>query len=107
MNISKPTILELKFLSIFVNNTHKKFTASDLAEMLNISYGSVIPLLMRFEKADWLEVEWEDIDPKEAGRPKRKFYGLSTMGSTKAPALLRSEIAFLQGKKVTVKYASN
>ena len=60
----KFTQLELRFLSIFVNNQHKVFYANEIAEILNISYGSVVPLLMRFEKGKWLEFDWEDIDPK-------------------------------------------
>jgi PadR family transcriptional regulator, regulatory protein PadR len=102
---TKLTLLELRFLSVFVNRTNQKFSASEIAKILGISYGSSIPLLMRFEKMGWLEVEWEDIDPKEVGRPKRKFYTLSDIGMTKARGFLRDEIAFLQGRKVS--HASN
>jgi PadR family transcriptional regulator, regulatory protein PadR len=96
------TKLELRFLSVFLNNRHKKFYATEIAKILGISYGSVVPLLMRFEKAKWLEIDWEDIDPKTEGRPKRKYFGLSELGMTKAKQAIRSEIEFLEGTRVGV-----
>lgn len=96
------TKLELRFLSVFLNSLNKKFYATEIAEILSVSYGSVIPLLMRFEKMRWLEIEWENIDPRVEGRPKRKYFGLSEVGITKAKQLVRDEIAFLNGKKVAM-----
>ena len=101
-NDIKYTQLELRFLSIFLNNQHKTFYASEIGEILGVSYGSVVPLLMRFEKAKWLEFDWEDIDPKIEGRPKRKLFKLSDIGMTKAKQAIRSEIEFLQGKRIGV-----
>ena len=41
-------------------------------------------MLIRLEGAGWLKSEWEVIDPHEAGRPRRRFYTLTTTGQYKA-----------------------
>jgi PadR family transcriptional regulator PadR len=53
---------------------------------LEISYsaglpsGTIHPILARLEAAGWLESQWEDIDPRELGRPRRRYYSLSSEG---------------------------
>jgi DNA-binding PadR family transcriptional regulator len=42
--------------------------------------GTIHPILARLEKASWLESRWEDIDPREWGRPRRRYYRLSSDG---------------------------
>jgi DNA-binding PadR family transcriptional regulator len=42
------------------------------------------PLLARLETAGWFKSTWEDLDPREAGRPRRRLYTLTPLGQTKA-----------------------
>ncbi len=54
--------------------------------------GTIHPILARLERIGWLESRWEDVDPREAGRPRRRFYRLSGDGVTAAQiALNRAE----------------
>ncbi|MGV9364433.1 MULTISPECIES: helix-turn-helix transcriptional regulator [unclassified Amycolatopsis] len=54
--------------------------------------GTIHPILARLERLGWLESRWEDVDPREAGRPRRRFYRLSGDGVTSAQiALARAE----------------
>jgi PadR family transcriptional regulator, regulatory protein PadR len=50
--------------------------------------GTIHPILARLEKAEWLESRWEDTDPREQGRPRRRYYRLSPDGAVRARAAL-------------------
>jgi PadR family transcriptional regulator PadR len=49
-------------------------------------------MLLRMQKAGWLSSVWEEIDPHEAGRPRRRFYKLTAIGQNNA----NRELAELQ-----------
>lgn len=91
----------LKLFSVFVNNPERDFYGLEISEMTGIAYGSLLPLLIRLEEAAWLEGAWENIDPSEKGRPKRKYFRMSEESMGKAKELVSREVAFLSGKVVT------
>jgi PadR family transcriptional regulator PadR len=86
----------LRLLSVLVNNPKRDYYGLEFAETVGASYGNILPVLMRLEKAGWLETNWENIDPAEAGRPKRKYYRLSREGMAKAREQVDAEVVFLQ-----------
>lgn len=42
--------------------------------------GTIHPILARLEACGWLQSRWEDIDPAQEGRPRRRYYHLSPDG---------------------------
>src|SRR5436309_9556167 len=42
--------------------------------------GTIHPILARLEGVRWIESRWEDIDPREEGRPARRYYRLTASG---------------------------
>ena len=46
--------------------------------------GTVHPILARFEALGWLESSWEQVDPREQGRPRRRYYRLTANGISMA-----------------------
>jgi DNA-binding PadR family transcriptional regulator len=53
--------------------------------------GTVHPILVRLAEIGWLVERWEEVDPREAGRPRRRYYWLSADGAAKAkPALAKT-----------------
>ncbi len=53
--------------------------------------GTIHPILARLERVGWLESRWEDADPHEEGRPRRRYYRFSPGGAEQARlALARS-----------------
>lgn len=42
--------------------------------------GTVHPILARFEALGWLDSAWEQVDPREQGRPRRRYYRLNAKG---------------------------
>jgi PadR family transcriptional regulator, regulatory protein PadR len=43
--------------------------------------GTIHPILARLELAGWLESRWEEIDPQNTGRPRRRYYRISEDGA--------------------------
>jgi DNA-binding PadR family transcriptional regulator len=59
---------------------------ADLSKTTGIPSGTLYPILFRMERAGWLSSEWEQIDPSEAGRPRKRFYRLTPHGSSETRA---------------------
>ena len=57
-----------------------------------LASGTLYPILVRLERAGWVEAQWEDIDPTVEGRPSRRYYRLTPLGVTNS----RLEIAALR-----------
>jgi DNA-binding PadR family transcriptional regulator len=50
--------------------------------------GTIHPILARLERLGWVESGWEDVDPRDAGRPRRRYYHLTDGGLQAAKAAL-------------------
>ncbi|MEO3814128.1 helix-turn-helix transcriptional regulator [Sphaerisporangium sp. B11E5] len=50
--------------------------------------GTIHPILARLEGIGWLESRWEDLDPHEAKRPRRRYYQLTPDGLEQARVAL-------------------
>lgn len=46
--------------------------------------GTIHPILARLEGLGWLESWWEDTDPHQQGRPRRRYYKLTQAGALRA-----------------------
>ena len=42
--------------------------------------GTVHPILARLESIGWVQSSWEEVDPREEGRPRRRYYRLTGDG---------------------------
>ena len=49
-----------------------------------LASGTIHPILARLERVGWLESRWEDISPREQGRPRRRYYRLTKDGAERA-----------------------
>lgn len=78
------TELTKKILKIFLDDPDRQLYGLQLANALHKPYGSVLPLLIKLEKAGWLETDLENIDPTVEGRPKRKYYMITSTGKANA-----------------------
>src|SRR5260370_36747518 len=43
--------------------------------------GTIHPILARLERLGWVESRWEDIDTRAEGRPRRRYYPLTSAGA--------------------------
>src|SRR5918997_5996494 len=51
-----------------------------ICQAAELPSGTIHPILARLEGCGWLESRWENVDPVEQGRPRRRYYRLSTDG---------------------------
>jgi PadR family transcriptional regulator PadR len=89
IRMSAPT---LKLLKLMIESPQEGRSGAQISKATKIGSGTMYPLLQRLEMAKWIEGEWEDIDPSDAGRPKRRFYKLTPTGQVGA----REALAELQ-----------
>jgi PadR family transcriptional regulator PadR len=52
-----------------------------ICKAVELAPGTVHPILYRFEEIGWLESRFEEIDPSDAGRPRRRYYRLTPDGA--------------------------
>jgi PadR family transcriptional regulator, regulatory protein PadR len=93
IRLTSPTLRVLKF---FLEKPLEGRSGADVSRALNIASGTLYPLLARLESAGWVNSEWESIEPKEAARPRRRFYKLTGHGQTCANKAL-SELQMAPG----------
>jgi PadR family transcriptional regulator, regulatory protein PadR len=56
----------------------------ELGQAAGLPSGTVHPILARLERMGWLESAWEEVDPREQGRPRRRYYRLTPDGAERA-----------------------
>lgn len=89
IRLSGPT---LKVLKLMLEKPREGRSGAEISRALGIGSGTLYPLLARLENADWMRSEWEQVDPSEVGRPRKRFYKLTGQGQTRA----RKALAELQ-----------
>jgi DNA-binding PadR family transcriptional regulator len=63
-----------------------------LMQATGLPSGTLYPILVRLERAGWVESRWEQVDPAAEGRPTRRYYRLTPDGAVEA----RREVAAMQ-----------
>lgn len=85
VRVSRPM---LKVLKMMIEKPQTPYSGADIARQADIGSGTLYPLLARLENAGWMRSEWEQVDPAEAGRPRRRLYKLTGHGQTLAAQAL-------------------
>jgi PadR family transcriptional regulator PadR len=67
----------------------------EIGKAVDLAPGTVHPILYKFEEIGWLESRFEEIDPSDAGRPRRRYYRLTPDGAEFA----RDALARAQGPR--------
>ena len=62
----------------------------EICEAAGLASGTIHPILARLEGLGMLESRWEDVDPREQGRPRRRYYRLTRDGIERARTALAS-----------------
>jgi DNA-binding PadR family transcriptional regulator len=74
----------LALLSVIMRNPSEEHYGLELGKAAKLKSGTLYPTLARLEAAGWLDSAWEDLDPTEAGRPRRRLYRLTGEGERSA-----------------------
>ena len=78
------TITTQLVLHAFLEDPQRELYGLELCQAAELPSGTVHPILARLEGLGWLESRWEDIDPRDEGRPQRRYYRLTGDGVSRA-----------------------
>ena len=76
----------LKVLGALMGTPGGELSGTEIGKQAGLQSGTLYPILARLEACGWLDSRWEDGDPKEMGRPRRRYYQLTGVGQTRARA---------------------
>jgi PadR family transcriptional regulator, regulatory protein PadR len=76
-----PTQLVLRVL---LGEPTKEMYGLEICAGAGLPSGTIHPILARLEGLGWVQSRWEDIDPEEEGRPRRRYYQLTKDGAESA-----------------------
>ncbi|HEY5113894.1 MAG TPA: helix-turn-helix transcriptional regulator [Nakamurella sp.] len=71
-------------LRAMLDDPAKDLYGLEICAATGLPSGTVHPILARFEALGWLDSSWEQVDPRERGRPRRRYYRLNTNGISQA-----------------------
>jgi PadR family transcriptional regulator PadR len=74
----------MRVLEAFLDDPTVEKSGADVQKLSAIASGTLYPILLRLESAGWFVSRWEDVDPAEVGRPRRRLYRLTHTGLTRA-----------------------
>jgi PadR family transcriptional regulator PadR len=78
-----------QILGVVAGDPCAEWWGAKIAAAAGLKSGSMYPALMRMERFGWLESRWEEIDPREEGRPRRRLYRLTGEGERVAREVIR------------------
>ena len=71
-------------LRALLDQPSKEQYGLEICAQAGLPSGTIHPILARLERLGWVESSWEEIDPHEQGRPRRRYYKLSPDGAERA-----------------------
>jgi DNA-binding PadR family transcriptional regulator len=74
----------MKVLGLFMKKPRRELSGADIIRETGVFSGTLYPMLARLEETGWLTSAWEDVDPREAGRPRRRLYRITAIGQNAA-----------------------
>lgn len=94
MGTSEPRITgpTLKVLKQFFLRPAKEISGAEIIRSTGIASGTLYPILFRLEKHGWVKSHWEETNPSQVGRPRRRLYQLTPLGETASRSAFREHI---------------
>ena len=78
----RPSHETLSVLSLMLQRPSADHYGLALAEEAELANGTVYPILRRLETKGWVTSRWEDVDPSEVGRPRKRLYRITGHGAS-------------------------
>ncbi len=95
------TIPVLSILSAMLERPTDEWYGLQFSQQADLKSGTIYPALARLEQAGWLVSRWEETDPAEAGRPRRRLYRLTDEGAFAGRAALDENVRRLSAARGT------
>jgi PadR family transcriptional regulator PadR len=72
-----------------MSHGRSEFSGAEIARSTKLASGTLYPILLRLEEAGWAKSHWEPGNPRELGRPRRRFYKVTGIGACRARSALK------------------
>jgi PadR family transcriptional regulator PadR len=82
------TLQTLAVLQAMLDDPTAPHYGLEIATAVRFPTGTVYPILARLEIAGWVTSTWENINPADQGRPRRRLYMLTGTGVQAARSAL-------------------
>lgn len=79
----------LRVLGALMTVVGEELSGADIGRSTKLASGTLYPILLRLEQAGWVLSRWEDADPHDLGRPRRRLYRITGVGAKRAKAAIR------------------
>lgn len=79
-DIPRLTQQSLRVLKVFSEDPGTRLAGADIMKATGLPSGTLYPILLRFENYRLLESDWEQASAASLGRPRRRFYSITTRG---------------------------
>ncbi|MFI7148048.1 PadR family transcriptional regulator [Nonomuraea sp. NPDC050022] len=76
-----PTQLVLRVL---LEDPERERYGLEICSASDLPSGTIHPILARLEGYGWVESWWEETDPRQEGRPRRRYYRLTADGAERS-----------------------
>lgn len=83
-------------LQAFLDHPEEEAYGFALAQYTGLKVGTLYPVLQRLLENKWLTARWEEIDEAAAGRRRRRYFALTSLGEARARALVRDQTTGLR-----------
>lgn len=93
-------------LRVWDDNPKAALYGLEITELTGLLPGTTYPILQRFLEHGWLVDEWEDLDPRAAARPRRRYYRLTEEGASAARKALQDASARSTPKRIALGQAA-
>src|ERR1700686_597223 len=96
-NEPRLTTQTLKVLATLIRDHPDGLSGPEIGRSAKLHSGTLYPILVRLEQAGWLKSWWESETPQELGRPRRRFYELTGLGTRRAKSAFEDVTSMLGG----------
>jgi PadR family transcriptional regulator PadR len=85
-----------KIVQILATDPTAEWSGTQIASRSGLKSGTLYPALLRMHRFGWLTWRWEEIDPSEAKRPRRRLYKLTGQGELAIQKILTTAEVYRQ-----------
>ncbi len=90
MNSPRMTLPTQLVLRAMLAEPSREMYGLEICAAAGLPSGTIHPILARLEGLGWMESRWEEIDGREEGRPRRRYYKMTEDGAQRARISLAS-----------------
>lgn len=95
MSEPRITAAVLSIFAILIEDPGLPRYGLEIAGEANLRHTTIYDTLARLQAAGWLRSEWEEINPRANGRPRRRLYSLTGIGEGIARNALERQLQIL------------